>query len=129
MLVVIDTNVLVSSLWSKNGKPARVMSLILNGVLIPCYDSRILAEYFRVLKSPKFEFTTSEIDFLLDYIKNIGHSVVPEIIEDTFIDKDDAKFYEVAKYCQAKLITGNLKHFPSDSLAISVSDFLEQYGN
>ena len=28
MLVVIDTNILVSALWSRNGAPARVVSMV-----------------------------------------------------------------------------------------------------
>lgn len=31
MLAVIDTNILVSALWSRNGSPAKVLSLVLNG--------------------------------------------------------------------------------------------------
>ena len=57
MLVVIDTNVLVSALWSKNGAPAKIISLVLQGKLIPCYDYRILSEYRTVLARPKFGFT------------------------------------------------------------------------
>ena len=30
MLAVIDTNILVSALWSRNGTPAKVLSLVLN---------------------------------------------------------------------------------------------------
>ena len=38
MLVVIDTNVLVSALWSKDGSPARVVSMMLSDIITPCYD-------------------------------------------------------------------------------------------
>ena len=57
MLAVIDTNILVSALWSRNGAPARILSLIISGELIPCYDYRILCEYREVLTRPKFKFT------------------------------------------------------------------------
>jgi hypothetical protein len=39
--------------------------------------------------------------------------------------KEDRKFYEVAKYCNAQLITGNLKHFPEDKIVLSVREFLD----
>jgi putative PIN family toxin of toxin-antitoxin system len=127
MLVVIDTNILVSALWSRGGAPAKVIGLILNESIIPCYDYRIMSEYKEVLKRPKFGFSKSEIDSLLDWIESIGRSVIVEPCNNSFIDEADKKFYEVACYCHAKLITGNLKHFPDDPDVMSVSEFLEQY--
>lgn len=44
-----------------------------------------------------------------------------------FMDEADKKFYEVAKFCGAKLITGNTKHFPNDEIVLTVSEFLEQH--
>ena len=127
MPVVIDTNILVSALWSKNGAPARVLSMIISGGLIPCYDYRILTEYREVLTRPKFKFTKAEVSDLLNWIVDHGRSVVAEPLNVDFTDKADKKFYEVAKFCAAKLITGNIKHFPQDKLVITASEFLEQY--
>lgn len=129
MLVVIDTNILVSALWSKSGAPARILSLIISGGLIPCYDYRILSEYRDVLSRPKFKFTDSEINALLDWIVENGRQVIAEPLNVDFTDESDKKFYEVAKFCDAKLITGNIKHFPNDKLVLSVPEFLEQYNN
>ena len=126
MLVVIDTNILVSALWSRDGVPARVVGLVLSGQLIPCYDHRIMLEYRQVLQRPKFRFRPAEVNALLDWIRLAGRSVVPAPVEAPFVDEADRKFYEVAKYCGAVLITGNLKHYPSDDTVMSVSDFLEQ---
>ena len=126
MLVVIDTNILVSALWSRDGAPARVVGLVLSGHLIPCYDHRIMLEYRQVLQRPKFWFRPAEINALLDWFKQIGRSVVAAPVDVPFSDEADRKFYEVAKYCSAVLITGNLKHFPSDRAVMSVSEFLEQ---
>ncbi len=126
MLVVIDTNILVSALWSKSGVPARVVGLILSGHLIPCYDHRIMLEYRQVLQRPKFRFHPGEINALLDWFKQVGRSVVPTPVDIPFVDEADRKFYEVAKYCGATLITGNLKHFPSEPVVMSVTDFLER---
>ena len=127
MLVVVDTNILVSSLWSNDGAPAKVISLILNDVIIPCYDYRIMCEYREVLERPKFDFSKNEIDSLLDWFESIGRSVVAKPCDIRFIDEADKKFYEVAKFCHAKLITGNLKHFPDDPDVLSVADFLKLY--
>lgn len=126
MLVVIDTNILVSALWSRNGAPARVVSMVLTGDIVPCYDYRILCEYREVLQRPKFGFSKSEINSLLDWFEACGRSVLAEPLEDVFVDEADKKFYEVAKFCGAVLVTGNLKHFPEDPLVMSVADFLEK---
>ena len=129
MLVVVDTNILVSALWSRNGAPARVVSMVLTGQLIPCYDYQILCEYREVLQRPKFRFSKSEINALLGWFECCGRSVVAEPLEDVFIDEADKKFYEVAKCCGAMLITGNLKHFPPDPQVMSVAEFLEKRRN
>jgi predicted nucleic acid-binding protein len=39
-------------------------------------------------------------------------------------DEEDRKFYNVAKSSGAFLITGNIKHFPSESFIITPADFL-----
>lgn len=127
MLVVIDTNILVSSLWSKSGTPAKIMSLVICGRLVPCYDYRILCEYKEVLSRPKFKFSPGEINALLDFIKHSGRSVIAEPLDNEFADEADKKFYEVAKHCGATLITGNIKHFPSDEFVMTSNDFLEKY--
>ncbi len=127
MLVVIDTNILVSALWSRNGAPARVLSMIISGMLIPCYDYRILNEYRDVLTRPKFKFSNGEVSALLEWIVDNGRSVIAEPLDAAFMDEADKKFYEVAKFCGAKLITGNIKHFPNDKIVLTVSEFLEQH--
>lgn len=125
MLVVIDTNVLVSALWSRRGAPAKVVSMILTDQLIPCYDYRMMCEYREVLARSKFGFTKDEINALLGWIEAYGRSVLAPPLNNIFIDEDDKKFYEVAKYCNATLITGNLKHFPADPCIMNVTEFLE----
>ena len=126
MQAVIDTNILVSALMSKKGAPASVMSLILGGHLTPCFDYRILCEYREVLQRPKFGFTSGEINSLLDWIERYGRSVIAEPLDDVFVDERDKKFYEVAKFCGADLVTGNLKHYPADPRVMNVTAFLEK---
>ena len=43
--VVLDTNVLVSGLLSATGPCGRLIDLVVEGLLQPCVDSRILGEY------------------------------------------------------------------------------------
>ena len=124
--VVLDTNVLVSALYSKDGAPARVLSFVLSGYLVPCYDFRILEEYRDVLYRPKFCFPKHLVDDLLSWIECNGVSVVAEPLDASFIDGSDKKFLEVAKTCFAILVTGNMKRFPQDSSVVAVKDFLEK---
>jgi len=124
MLVVVDTNILVSAFWSQNGNPAKIIGLIQNGIITPCYDYRILGEYEEVLSRAKFCFEKWEINDFLSQIKHDGMSIVAETVDISFVDEGDRKFYEVAKQCGAVLITGNLKHFPKESFVITPTDFL-----
>lgn len=124
MLAVIDTNILVSALWSKDGTPASVLSLVLNGKVTACVDNRIMTEYRAVLSRPKFGFSKNEVDAFLDWFSHYSLSVVPEPLADEFIDVSDKKFYEVAKHCGAVLVTGTLKHYPADSQVVTAATFL-----
>ncbi|MCL2486036.1 MAG: putative toxin-antitoxin system toxin component, PIN family [Oscillospiraceae bacterium] len=121
---VIDTNVLVSALLTPDGNPAKILSLALNGRISVCHDSRILLEYEDVLSRPKFPFAPEDVSGLIDVLVQVGTSVVATPLTDRFTDEADKKFYEVAKHCGAKLITGNLKHFPDDSDVLSPAEFM-----
>ncbi len=128
MNVVLDTNVLVSALWSAESKPHTILEAVINRTLTPCHDYRIIEEYCNVLRRPKFSFNEWEINWLLDAIIRNGISVIPDALVDiSFTDESDRKFYETAKFCSALLITGNIKHFPCDSCVMTVSEFTEKY--
>lgn len=124
MKVVIDTNILVSAFYSTDGTPARLLSLVISGQLTLCFDSRILVEYRDVLLRPRFGFEHSDVESLLVFFEQIGFSVVAPPIQQEFIDEDDKKFYEVAVFCDAKLVTGNLKHFPKEKFILSPTEFM-----
>ena len=129
MNIVLDTNVLISAAWS----PGRNASSILNAVaarkFTVCYDFRILSEYDRVFHYPKFKFSEWEINAVLDPLIKNGVSVVPDPIRDVLFEKDetDRKFYEVAKFCQAILVTGNLAHYPQEPNIINHAEFCQRY--
>ena len=61
MLVVLDTNILVSALISPFGPPARVLDMVLGGDIQVAYDDRLLAEYREVLARPKFSFAPEDV--------------------------------------------------------------------
>ena len=122
MRIVLDTNVLVSALLSPTGKPSQVFQRFLRGEFVLCYDERIMHEYEQVLKRPKFHFDQEQVKTILGYIRLVGLDVTAPAMDIPFADEYDKKFYEVAKFAEAILVTGNLKHFPSDPIVRSVQD-------
>lgn len=122
MLVVLDTNIIVSALLSPRGKPAYVFNRFINGDFTLCADERIIAEYYAVLSRPKFKFNPQLIDRIISFIRTHALIVTPITLSAKFDDESDKKFYEVAKTCNAILITGNLKHFPVDPCVKSVNE-------
>lgn len=122
-LLVLDTNVIVSALLSPHGKPAKILGQVLNGTFRLCVDERILSEYNEVLLRPKFKFDVSRIEILMRFIRTFSITVTAPPLDDKFIDIADKKFLEVAKFCNAVLVTGNLKHFPTDTCIKSVNEF------
>ncbi len=128
MKIVLDTNVLISSVLNPEGNPAKILNLVFNGKLIILFDNRILSEYFEVLKRDKFGFPLDLIYPVIDFIKNAGIFVTAEPVSLTFKDEDDKKFYEVFKSGEGEyLITGNLRHYPKEMAIISPAQFIERY--
>ena len=128
MNIVLDTNVLVSALWSPDGKPGTVVHAAIARRFTLCYDHRILDEYQRVLRRAKFGFSEWEVNYLLEPLVKYGISVVPEPLPQiSFVDESDRKFFEVAKYCCAPLVTGNARHYPADPAVTTVAEFYERY--
>lgn len=112
MLVVLDTNILVSALLSPFGPPARVLDLVLSGDIRAAYDDRLLAEYREVLARPKFSFAPEEVAAVLAYLESDGEQVAAPPLACELPDSDDLPFLEVAAQAEAALITGNTAHYP-----------------
>ena len=125
--VVMDTNVLISALLSPDGMPAKVLDLILNRELQLCYDSRILAEYELVMARPKFKFDPDAARALLNALARMGLSVIPVPSTAPMPDESDRKFYDVAKSCDAVLVTGNLRHFPAEPFVMTPAGLVEAW--
>jgi putative PIN family toxin of toxin-antitoxin system len=53
MLIVLDTNILVSALLKRNSNPGRILDLIISNQVQVALDSRILKEYVNVLARPR----------------------------------------------------------------------------
>lgn len=128
MNIVLDTNILISALWSSGYTITKILEATIYGRFTACYDFRIIEEYIRVMHYPKFDFREEEISAILNPIIKGGISILAEPINNiTFSDESDKKFYEVAVSASAILITGNIKHFPNDGIAIPPADFYDKY--
>jgi len=129
MKVVLDTNVIVSSILS-SGPPSVVADMVANGKLIPFYNNLIIEEYWNVLHRPKFNFSKKQIDCLLDSIVKAGVAVEYYTSSTVkLLHEDDRIFYDLAKKSLAYLITGNIKHYPNESFIISPANFLKIFIN
>jgi len=113
--VVLDTNVVVSALLKPQGLEDQVLRLALAARLLLCLSPEVLAEYARVLSSPKFKFQREEVATALRQLEKSGSLFSPVRTLKISEHEPDNRFYECADAAQAALlITGNLKHFKKD---------------
>ncbi len=131
---VIDTNVLVSALLSKNSMeraPYKVIEYIFCGELIPIYNKEILEEYEEVLKREKFHFTAERIHAVIHQIIKSGIQEDALQSEEIYPDPEDAVFFEVALAHHLEndndtyLVTGNMKHFPARPFVVTPRQMVE----
>ena len=108
--IVMDTNVLISALLSRDGKCAKILEHVIDGCLINFISHDILSELSNVLKRPKFSKVLSQNDIksYLKLISEISSMVVPHTKFHLCKDPDDDKFLEVAyDSCARIIITGD----------------------
>ena len=125
---VIDTNVFVSALLSRNPDAAtvQVIGAIAEGSVCPLYNQEIIAEYEDVLRRPKFGFPPKAIDAILNTVLAIGLYTDRVHSSEHFSDADDIVFYEVALSKEdAYLVTGNTKHFPQTPIVVTPTEMVE----
>ncbi len=127
---VIDTNVLVSALLSSHDDAAtvQVVARLLSGDITPVYSGAVMAEYREVLRRKKFGFSPDAVDYLLAAITKFGLLVEPSPSGIALPDMKDLPFYEVVlekRDDNARLVTGNLKHFPAKPFVVTARQMLE----
>lgn len=125
---VVDTNVFVSALWTKNEQSAtfRVAKLLQQGKFKALYNEEILAEYEEVLSRPKFNFPKEAIATIIAYVKEYGIHSDRVPYNEKMPDEDDRVFYEVALSKEdAYLVTGNQKHFPVTPIVVTPAEMIE----
>jgi len=116
--IVIDTNILVSSLITE-GYPSQVINeLVLAHKVSLCLSKAVWEEYVEVLKREKFSkypsFKTNA-EIVLGKIDDLALYFQPNLEIDAVKDKPDNRFLELAVFSNAEfLITGNTLDFIID---------------
>ena len=132
MLIVVDTNVVVSGLLNPNGPPGRIVDLIAANLVQVAYDDRVLAEYEDVLSREPFSFSLRQISALIDHIRLNGALVSPLPLRPaSYPDLKDLPFAEVAIAAGVgTIVTGNKAHFSFVAAygiaVLSPAEFLRQ---
>ena len=132
MIIVLDTNVIVSGILRLYSKAAAILHLVAEGTLQLAYDIRLLSEYRDVLSRAKLKFSKEDVDAFLDQIEPEGVLVSITPLKFRLPDPDDEPFLEVALAAKAvALVTGNKRHFPKNEYEgakiISPAEFLEEF--
>ena len=123
--VVIDTNVLVSTLITRNEKSptVQILRFLADGQIIPVYSDEIVREYDEVLRRKKFKLSEPIIIRLLKDIMDNGLRITAlSEVHEVLPDPKDIVFYAVTLSAQDKdtfLVTGNGKHFPQKPFVVT----------
>ena len=125
--VVIDTNVLVSSTLSSEGNSARIMNLISDKQIQLFYCPAIMDEYKRVLAYEKLSITMQTQRSVVNAIEELGIMIEPVAGDIPLPDESDRVFYDTARISGSILITGNIKHYPTEAFVMTPTAFLTAY--
>jgi uncharacterized protein len=113
--IVIDTNVIISSLIQKSYPYTIVNELFIDNKIEMCVSEELMAEYYDVLRREKFarfhDFF-SRAEALLAEIETKATMFKPKIRLKLISDADDNMVLELADECIADfIITGNTTDF------------------
>ena len=122
--VVIDTNVLVSSIITPSGKSAMIMRMFFSGAIQATFSQPIIDEYKRVLSYEKLGIAEETKTDIIDAILELGSIIEPSVSSFSIADESDRIFYDTAKESGGILITGNIKHYPDEPFIMTPSDFV-----
>ncbi len=116
-LVVIDTNVFISSLIGLFGYAYKIINdLVLTGEVRICLSPELLKEYEEVSQREKFKKLNpafpAKAKQLIKSLKAIAVMVEPQERITVISDEPDNRILEVAVAAEAKaIVTGNTNHF------------------
>jgi len=113
ILIVLDTNVIVSGLLSSQASPGKIIDPIMANVIQVAYDDRILGEYEDVLSRPELHIRPARVNAVVTHIELSGKYTISEPLStEGYNDPDDIMFAEVLVASEADaMVTGNLRHY------------------
>lgn len=127
---VIDTNILISAALKWDSVPGRIILCAFQGTIYPLLNETIFREYREVLLRPKFHLTPSLTDDLLAAMQTHAIWLNAPALSIELPDPKDRVFYEVLmesrKSTEAVLVTGNIKHFPSEEYILTPREMLNR---
>ena len=96
--VVIDTNVLVSALITRNenSPTVKILKYLSQNKIVPVYSSDIVKEYYDVLRREKFKLSEKIVSALIKDIINNGIEVKDIVeVQEKMPDPKDKIFYAI----------------------------------
>ena len=110
--VVIDTNVLISSLLKPKSKARDIYRLVLKGEIKLCISEDLLNELKKVLDYPKFEIERLQKEVFLKSLLRVAIFVYPrQKINVIKADPPDNRFLECAIEAKVDyLVSGDKRH-------------------
>lgn len=127
MLIVLDTNIIVSALKTPGGKANLLLEKVLMGEYTVCISSAIMSEYREVLNRSYLDLDKYFVEYLLSWFVINGLWIEPLPSSNDSVpmkDESDRKFFDVAKCLRARLVTGNFKHYPVHELVTSLDELI-----
>lgn len=130
--VVIDTNVLLSSLLTKKKDVAtvKIIELAYKKKILPVVHKKIIAEYEEVLNRKEFKLSKEIVKGIVGAFSNNGIFLDGLPADDIVKDPKDVVFYEVAldaktRFNKAYLVTGNIKDFPAKPIVVTPAELIK----
>ena len=97
MRIVVDTNVVVSGLYSSRGASHQILRIIPDEKFKMLVSVPLFFEYESVLKRGKFGLTAKEVDNILNVIAKFAEKVEPYFLWRPFlVDPNDDMLLELA---------------------------------
>jgi putative PIN family toxin of toxin-antitoxin system len=110
--IVLDTNVILSTLRSRLGSSFRLLSLVGQARFMLQISAPLVAEYEAVLKRGQLALSHAQIDDIIDFIcANSEHHQIFYLWRPVLKDPDDDFLLELAVKAQAHIVTWNLDDF------------------
>ena len=122
--IVLDTNVLVSALRSRQGVSFQLLSWVGQSRFSLQVSAPLVAEYEAVLKRGQLVLTDQQVDDVIDFVcANSEHHKIFYLWRPVLKDPDDDFLLELAVKSQASIVTWNVKDFKKAvSFGVTVTD-------